>query len=165
MSTISLRAATAEDEPFLFDLYGQVRAVEFAALPLPPEQKAHLIRMQYSAQHNAYESEYPGSGYELVLLDGQPVGRVWIARLQTRIVLVDIALLESVRNRGIGKSLISQLQTEAIGSGKPIRSTVSRFNPGSLHFHQSLGFRLAGEDELHFTMEWIPYEVISKPPS
>jgi hypothetical protein len=33
---------------------------------------------------------------------------------------------------------------------------VDRFNPGSLKFHQRLGFQVVREDLLQFYMEWRP---------
>ena len=156
MSSVSLRPATAEDESFLFDLYCAVRAPEFALLPLPPEQKNHLIAMQYAAQRNAYRAEYPGSSYEIVLEQGRPVGRIWIARLEDEFHLVDIALLPQARNAGIGTMLMKQLQAEARRAGKPVRSSIFQFNPGSLRFHQRLGFQVTNEDEIQCYMEWTP---------
>jgi ribosomal protein S18 acetylase RimI-like enzyme len=156
MMPITLRPATAEDENFLFDLYCAVRGAEFALLPLPSEQKQQLIRMQYQAQQSAYQTQFPQSGYEVVMRGEQPVGRVWIARLQNELHLVDIAVMPDAGNTGIGTFLVRQLQEEARGAGKPIRSTVFRFNPGSLRFHQRLGFVVISEDEMQFQMEWQP---------
>ncbi len=157
-SVITVRRATSEDREFLFDLYCAVRAPEFALLALPPEQKQQLILMQFTAQQNAYRAQYPGSDYVIVLQNGRPVGKLWIAQTQNEFHLVDIALLPEARNTGIGTLLIGQLQSEARRAGKPVRSTVFRFNPESLRFHKRLGFSIATEDATQFYMEWAPSE-------
>ena len=38
----------------------------------------------------------------------------------------------------------------------PIPCTVDRLNPGSLRFHQRLGFTMVREDLLQYYMEWRP---------
>jgi GNAT superfamily N-acetyltransferase len=153
---IDLRPAAPTDEGFLFELYCQVRAPEFAMLILPEEQKAQVIGMQYTAQRAAYQAQFPGSNYEIVLNAGQPVGRIWVDRGESDLFLVDVALLPACRNAGIGTWLIKQLQSEARAAGKPIRSSVFRFNPGSLRFHERLGFRVTHQDEVEFHLEWRP---------
>jgi len=155
-SVIDLRPATAADDGFLFELYCQVRAPEFAMLALPEEQKAQVIRMQHSAQRAAYQAQFPGSNYEIVQQDGQAVGRIWVDRAERDIFLVDVALLPASCRSGIGTHLIKELQSEARATGKPIRSSVFRFNPGSLRFHEGLGFRVTHEDEVEFHLEWRP---------
>ena len=157
-SVITVRRALPEDRDFLFGLYCVTRGAEFALLPLPEEQKRHIILMQFTSQQNAYQAQFPGSDYLIVLQNDRPVGKIWIAQMEHEFHLVDIALLPQARNSGIGTVLIRQLQTEGRRAGKAVRSTVFRFNPGSLRFHQRLGFRIRAEDELQCYMEWTPGE-------
>jgi ribosomal protein S18 acetylase RimI-like enzyme len=160
MPAIHRRAATPADEPFLFELYCAVRASEFAQLILPEPQKRQLIRMQYTAQMNGYASEFPGSAFEIVMEDERKVGRIWIARLEDSFHLVDIAILPEAQNAGIGTSLIRELQREAEAAQKPVRLSVFRFNPGSLRFHQRLGFEVTHEDAIQLYFEWNPKKSI-----
>ncbi|HUA59411.1 MAG TPA: GNAT family N-acetyltransferase [Verrucomicrobiae bacterium] len=151
---VHLRDATVADEPFLFDLYAAVRAPEFALLP--EAQRQHLIRMQYAAQTGAYRAMYPGTGYQIILRGSEPMGRIWITELPGEFRLVDIALLPEGRNRGVGSALLRDLQGRAQAEGKRISSSVFRFNPGSLRWHQKLGFRVVSEDEIRIDLEWLP---------
>ena len=155
-ASISLRATVPEDEPFLFHLYCKTREPEFALLDLPDQQKMSLLQMQYDAQHGGYCAQYPGSENLLVMHQDVPAGRIWIARLEDEICLVDIALLAEFRSQGIGTLLVNEILEEARKAGKPVRSTVFRFNYGSLRFHQRLGFQVKAEDEIQFYMEWAP---------
>lgn len=153
---IHRRAATPDDEPFLFELYCAVRAHEFALLPLPEPLKQQVIRSQFTAQQSGYSTEYPGSGFDIVFKDERKVGRIWIARLQDSFHLVDIAVMPEAQNAGIGTDLVRELQREAEAAQKPVRLSVFRFNPGSARFHERLGFSVTHEDPIQFYYEWNP---------
>jgi len=154
MSTLAVRPALPQDEIFLYDLYAAVRGPEFALAPVTPAQREHLIRMQFRAQTSAYAYTYPNSCYHIVLLDGKPVGRLWVAPTCDELHLVDIAVHPSLQRKGIATVLIQRLQLEAAKARLPIRCCVFRFNPASLSFHKKLGFTIVREDELHYYMEW-----------
>jgi GNAT superfamily N-acetyltransferase len=154
MSTLAVRPAQPLDEIFLYDLYSAVRSPEFDQAPITGTQKEFLIRMQFQAQTSAYTQMYPNSCYHIVLLDGKPVGRLWVAQDEREFHLVDIAMHPSLQGKGIGTVLIQRLQHEAAKVRLPIRCSVFRFNPGSLRFHQRLGFVIVRADEMHYYMEW-----------
>jgi ribosomal protein S18 acetylase RimI-like enzyme len=154
MSTLAVRPALPQDEIFLYDLYSAVRAPEFARAPVTPVQKEHLIRMQFRGQMSAYAQMFPNSCCHVVMLDGKPSGRLWVAMLESEYHLVDIAVHPSLQSKGIGTALIQRLQQEAARARLPIRCCVFRFNPGSLRFHQRLGFSIVREDLMHYYLEW-----------
>jgi len=154
MSTLAVRPALPQDEIFLYELYSAVRGPEFALAPITPTQREYLIRMQFHAQTSAYTQMYPNSCYHLVLLDSKPVGRLWVSQSEGEFHLVDIAVHPSLQSKGIGTALIRRLQQEAANARLPIRCTVFRFNPGSLRFHQRLGFTIVREDAMNYSMEW-----------
>ena len=83
-----------------------------------------------------------------------------MARQENEYDLVDIAIHPDLSNKGIGTALIQRLQTDAQQAKLPIHSTVFRFNPGSLRFHQRLGFRIVREDLMYFYMEWRPVPLL-----
>lgn len=159
MSTLAVRPALPQDEIFLYDLYRAVRAPEFDQAPIDATQKEHLLRMQFRGQMSAYQQMFPNSCYHLVLLDGKPVGRLWVAQDEAEFHLVDIALHPTLQSKGIGTVLIQRLQQEALAARLPIRCEVFRFNPGSLRFHRRLGFNVVREDQMHFYLEWRPLPV------
>jgi RimJ/RimL family protein N-acetyltransferase len=162
MPAIHRRPATPADEPFLFDLFCAVRTHEFALLPLPEPLKEHLIRTQYTAQMDGYSSEFPGSSFDIVLEDSKKVGRIWIARREDSFILVDIAILPAAQNSGIGTNLVRELQREAELARKPVRLSVFRFNPGSVRFHERLGFTVTHEDAIQFHYEWKPTQLVDQ---
>jgi len=154
MSTLAVRPALPQDEIFLYELYSAIRGPEFALAPITPTQREHLIRMQFRGQISAYTQNYPNSCYHIVLLDSKPVGRLWVAQSDSEFHLVDIGVHPSVQSKGVGSALVQRLQQEAARARMPIRSCVSKFNPGSLRFHKRLGFSIVREDEMNYFMEW-----------
>jgi len=156
MSTLAVRPALPRDEIFLYELYSAVRAPEFELAPIPATQKEQLIRMQFRAQMSAYTQMYPNSCYHIVLLDCKRVGRLWVAPGIDEFYLVDIAVHPELQHKGIGSVLVQRLQQEAAKARLPIRSCVMRFNPGSLRFHQRLGFNIVREDLMYSYLEWRP---------
>jgi GNAT superfamily N-acetyltransferase len=160
MSTLAVRPALPQDEIFLYELYVAIRGPQFALAPITPAQREHLLRMQFRAQISSYAQQYPNSCYHVVLLDSKPIGRLWVAPVPGALHLVDIAVHPSMQSKGLGAVLVQRLQQEAQNAKLPIRSTVDRFNPGSLRFHQRLGFTIVREDLLNYYLEWRPAPLI-----
>ncbi len=153
-SAISLRPVTEADEPFLYELYKTVRGPEFAQVPLPPEQLEMLFSMQYRARTGSYEATFPKSQNSVILSGEAPIGQIWIDRNGGQILLVDIALLPAYRGTGIGSGLVEGLIAEARQSGLPLICSVATNNPGSLRFHQRLGFAIVAEDPMYYELEY-----------
>ncbi len=160
MSTLAVRPALPQDEIFLYELYVAIRGPLFALAPITPNQREHLLRMQFRAQLSSYTQQFPNSCYHLVLLDSKPVGRLWVAPAGDAFLLVDIAIHPNIQSKGLGTALVQRLQQEAQNARLPIRSTVDRFNPGSLRFHQRLGFQIVREDQLQYYLEWRPAPLV-----
>jgi len=160
MSTLAVRPALPQDEVYLYELYVAIRGPLFARTRLTPVQQQHLLRMQFQAQLSSYTQQFPNSCYHLVLLDGKPVGRLWVAPSGGGFHLVDIAIHPDVQSKGLGAVLIQRLQQEAQKAKLPITSVVDRFNAGSLRFHQRLGFTIVREDQLQYYMEWRPAPLV-----
>jgi GNAT superfamily N-acetyltransferase len=145
---IVLRPVSEDDQQFLFDLYVTTRE-DLASVP-------EIIPMQFSAQQNGYRSMFPDVEHSIILVDGVPAGRFWLARLESEFMVVDIALLPQFRRSGIGGVLYRQMMADAQVAGKPVHTSVLRFNEPSLRFHERLGFTPVAEDELMLHMEWRP---------
>jgi ribosomal protein S18 acetylase RimI-like enzyme len=156
MNSITLRPSVPQDRTFLYEVYFSQRAPEFAVLPFSEEQKRELVRMQFEAQLSSYSARFPDSRYEIVMLDGQPAGRIWVARQADEFRVVDVVILPHLQNAGIGTTLMQRLQAEAQQARLPIRATVSRTNPGSLRFHLRLGFKVVEEAPFDLYLEWTP---------
>jgi ribosomal protein S18 acetylase RimI-like enzyme len=153
---VTLRPATEQDDAFLYELFKSVRMPDFAQVPLAPEQLEGLMKMQYAGQKFSYSTQYPGPGHDIVLLAGAPAGRIWVNRSGSEHLLVDIALLPEFQNRGIGATLLQDVIAAAKQAGVPLKCSVAVTNPGSLRFHQRLGFQIVSQDMLYYELERQP---------
>jgi GNAT superfamily N-acetyltransferase len=145
-----LRDVNDADEDFLFRVFVSSRESEFSVFPEP--HRAALIRMQFAAQRQSYARRYADARHSIVLVDGQDAGHLWIGEDEKDIVVLDVALLPEYRNRGIGTALYSRLIEQARAAGKVLRASVSAANPGSLRFHQRMGFTMTGGDGMYIAL-------------
>jgi ribosomal protein S18 acetylase RimI-like enzyme len=150
---VHLRAVTAEDDPFLYKVYASTRADEMARVPWDEAQKAAFLRMQWEAQQLHYQTHNPNSTHDLILLDKDAVGRLYVSRRKTEIRILDITILLEYRNRGLGTPLIKELMREAAQARLPLNLYVESFNP-SLHLFERLGFSIVESDGINQLMEW-----------
>jgi ribosomal protein S18 acetylase RimI-like enzyme len=137
--SISLRPITDADMEFLLRLYGSTREDELKRVPWPEDVKAAFVRQQFSAQHAWWTEHYPGASFDLVLLEGEPVGRLYVDRWEREIRIVDVAILPEWRRRGIGERLIRGLFAEADAAGKQVSIHVEQYNPAR-GLYERLGF-------------------------
>ncbi len=149
---ISLRPVAPEDDGFLCRVYGSTREVELAQVGWDDAQKDAFVRMQFDAQRRYYAENYAGASFDVVLVDGEPAGRLYVARWPDQIRIVDIALLPRYRNRGVGSSLLQELLVEGDESGRPVTIHVERFNP-ALNLYARLGFVLSADKGVYLLLE------------
>ena len=155
--SLSLRPVSPDDEGFLLRVYASTRAEEMALVPWNEEQKQAFVEMQFNAQKESYAQQFPEAEYHVILHDGDPAGRLTVARSEKRILLIDISLLPAYRNLGIGSELIRDLKAEAQRTGKPLRLDVENFNPAH-RLYERLGFKKIDEAGFYLQMEWRPGE-------
>jgi GNAT superfamily N-acetyltransferase len=118
---VTLRPSGEQDLEFLFRVYADSRAEEMALIAdWSEEQKEAFLRFQFRAQHTHYREHYPDARYDLILRDRSPIGRLYVCDLEEEIRLMDIALLASERNRGVGTGLVKALLDRAAGAGKRV---------------------------------------------
>jgi GNAT superfamily N-acetyltransferase len=150
---ISLRPITSSDESFLARVYASSRAEELAITGWSEEQKAAFCRSQFEAQRAYYAENYRDACFQLIESDGWPAGRLYVARWEKEIRVVDITLLPEFRGNGTGTKLLCQLQDEARRAGKPLTIHVERFNR-ALQLYQRLGFQQVEDKGVYLLMKW-----------
>lgn len=153
--SIGLRPATTTDDLFQYRVYASNREEEFRHIDWEENQKEALLAMQFHVQGAAYRQGFPGSGYEIILFDDQPIGRLFVHRGPEVIRVVDIGLLSEYRNRGLGGALLEAMLDEAAESGQPVRLHVESSNR-AVRLYERLGFRPIRIDGIHVEMEWAP---------
>src|SRR6185369_3773309 len=150
---ITLRDSTIEDDPFLREVYACTREQELAMVPWNDDQKNAFLRFQFDAQHAYYHEQYPDAGYQIVLKDGDPVGRLYIARKPNEVKILDLTVLPPHRNKGIGSQLMSEILSEANISGKRVLIWVEQSSPAQELFKR-LGFSKIEDNGYQELLEW-----------
>lgn len=152
--TLGLRPVTAEDDDFLLSIYASTRAEELSQAEWPAGQQEAFLKWQFDLQRREYDVRFPDAEYYLILIDGQPAGRIWIGRDSEQIRLLDIALLTEFQNRGAGTLLLRRLIDEAERAGKPLRHMVFVLNNDAHRFYERLGFTIIEDLGAYKHMEW-----------
>jgi ribosomal protein S18 acetylase RimI-like enzyme len=153
-STLQLRPVTDSDNPFLLSVYLSTREEELAQAQWQEGQKEMFVSWQFGLQRREYDARYPDAAYDVILVDQQPAGRIWVGTDDAQIRLLDIALLPEFQNRGVGTALLHQLMDDARASGKALRHMVFMLNSDAKRFYERLGFVTIEDLGAYQHMEW-----------
>jgi GNAT superfamily N-acetyltransferase len=150
VENILLRTANPNDEPFIQELFFDVRSVEFTQIGFPLEQLTPLLSMQYKAQTQSYNAQYPNAEHSIIELNGEKIGRLLVNRKEKNTLLVDIAILHNFRGHGFGSFLLERLKAES----EIIGLSVYKTNFGAIKLYEKLGFAATNDDGMYLEMEW-----------
>ena len=124
-------------------------------MPWDDAQKDAFLRMQFDAQDAWWHENYDGASFDVILVDGEPAGRLYVHRGPSEIRIVDIALIPEHRGGGVGTSLLRDLLAEADEGGKSVTIHVERMNP-ALRLYERLGFTVAEDKGVYLFLERPP---------
>jgi ribosomal protein S18 acetylase RimI-like enzyme len=155
MDGVSLRPLGPGDRELVFRVYASTRAEELAVVPWGDAQKEAFLRAQFDAQNRWYCEHYVGASFDVVLVDDEPRGRLYVYRGTDEIRIVDIALLPEHRGNGVGTALLRELLSEADAAGKRLTIHVERFNR-ALRLYERLGFAIAEDKGVYLLLERLP---------
>ena len=153
--TIDLRAVEMGDEDFLFSVYASTRIDEMARVDWNAEQQETFLRMQFNAQSQFYIESYPGAEFQVITLNDQPIGRLYVHRRADEIRIMDIALLPEFRGQGIGSTLLQNILEQGKNLNLPVTIHVEQFNP-AIRLYQRMGFQPKEDKGVYLLMEWSP---------
>ena len=120
--------------------------------PWDDAQKDAFLRMQFDAQDAWWREHYAQASFDVILVGGEPAGRLYVHRGESEIRIVDVALLPEHRGNGVGSSLLHDLISEADAAGKSLTVHVERMNP-ALRLYERLGFSLAEDKGVYLFLE------------
>ncbi len=103
-------------------------------------------------------STFGDANLNLILLDGEPVGRLYLYHRKDEIRIIDLALLTEHRSQGIGSALLRDILDQATQAELPVRFHVERNNPALALYHRP-GFCEIGDEGVYCLMEWEPRKV------
>ena len=149
-ASVTFRPITPDDMPFLYRVYASTRTEELAPLPWTPEQVTAFLTMQFNAQHNYYQQQFPKALYLIILQGEQAIGRLYREWRDKDLHVLDISLLPEYRGKGIGSAILKDLIVEATTAGCGV-SIYVEFNNPALRLYERLGFRqISSEGVYHF---------------
>ena len=150
---VTLRPASLpDDELFLQDLYYDMRD-DIRGIFGDENLERATARIQYQAQKASYETEFPTADHQIVLLDGQPIGRLLVERRTELLFAIDLALLSEHRNQGIGTVILDRLIREAADRRVPLALSVVKSNP-ALRLYERRGGVIDGQSATHYFLSW-----------
>jgi ribosomal protein S18 acetylase RimI-like enzyme len=150
-----LRPVGESDDRFLRSLYASVREDELALVPWGEAQKEAFLRQQFDAQDAYYREHYDGASFDVIEVGGEPAGRVYVARWEDEIRIMEIALLPEHRGAGIGTRLLRELLDEGARTGKRVSIHVEK-NNRALRLYERLGFAAVADRGVYLLLEATP---------
>lgn len=150
---LSLRPAVLrEDKDFLFELYCSTRQ-DLMDLSIPDDLKTGLLMMQFNAQSAQYLRDFPDGIDYIIERHQKPVGRLMIDETGPDLIGIDLALLPSIRNHGVGSTIFGYLFQKTKQDFESFIIHVTKINPAK-RLYDRLGFEVTGETEMYFEMIW-----------
>jgi ribosomal protein S18 acetylase RimI-like enzyme len=124
-------------------------------VPWDEPTKRAFLRQQFDAQDAHYKEHYRDTSYDVIVVAGEPAGRLYVARWKDEIRIVDISLLPAHRGRGVGTALLRELMADADAAGKPLSIHVEVNNPAR-SLYDRLGFEVAEDKGVYVLMRRPP---------
>lgn len=152
-STITLRPVRPDDELFLRAAYASTREEELGRTGLDDAQKEAFLDMQFRAQQQDYRGRFPDAEHSIILHGDERVGRLYVARSDDEVRVLDLTVLPEYRNGGIGTGLVKDLVREASESHRPVRIHLDYGSP-SIRLFERLGFTPVEEQPFTALFEW-----------
>jgi ribosomal protein S18 acetylase RimI-like enzyme len=147
LPTYELRSAKQEDADFLWDLRQQA-------------MRAH-VEKTWGQWDDAQQRKFFDRGFvpretRIIMVDGQPAGRLDVSRSRLDFFLGLLELMPAVQGRGLGSAVLGDLQAEARTKRVPIRLQLLKSNAAAQRLYERLGFKHSGETTTHVLMLWEP---------
>jgi len=137
---VGVRPETALDRDFCASLYALTRAAELASVDWSDDDKQFFCRQQFDTQYVHYRQHYANAQFLLIEVDGVSAGRLYFEKTGKELRLMEITLVDAVRNRGIGGAISRALLLNAHSAGIPMGLHVEPFNPAR-RLYERQGFR------------------------
>jgi ribosomal protein S18 acetylase RimI-like enzyme len=151
--TITRRPETLDDEPFLRQMILASITQELMAWTWPDAIRDQLLGMQYTSKVGSLRANYPQASSEIILVDGQPAGWIFLDELPESIHLCEIMVLIERRGQGVGAAVLREVLAAADRAGKPVHLLVNVTNTRAIQLYERLGFARTGGNEVQHEME------------
>jgi ribosomal protein S18 acetylase RimI-like enzyme len=141
----SLRPATADDFPFLYDLH--VAAMK--------DYVAQTWGWDDAVQQEMFAAGFQPASSQIIVVNGRAVGVLAVECRPTDWFLVNIEIAPAAQGQGLGAAILRDLLATAARDGLPVRLQVLKVNPAR-RLYARLGFAITGETPTHYLMSATP---------
>lgn len=152
---VLLRPMRDGDHGVVQSIFSACRVAPFRQAGLPDAMIDTLMAQQWRAQQDQYRHVFPDAVYDLVVREEAVIGYLFAVRGPDRHVLIDIALRPDCSGMGIGSALVAALLAQAGSAGQKVSAHVAR-DGRAWALWQRMGFRVVGDDGVHYAIEWSP---------
>ena len=142
-----LRPATKADTEFLWTLRQRV---------MKENVEQTWGKWDDAQQRKFFDRGFVPKDTNIIVVDGEAVGRIDINHSHMEIFLSIIELMPEVQRKGIGSAVMRSLMEEAKTARLPIRLQVLKANTGAHKLYEHLGFKSLGETTTHHLMVFAP---------
>jgi ribosomal protein S18 acetylase RimI-like enzyme len=113
LGPVLLRPEREEDQPFRYELFCNSRLPEWYQVELDPAVREQLMQHQFNAQTVSYRAQFPNARFDIIWLDGRPIGRIIVDGPHRFLHIVDQAIVPELRSRGIGSAIMRYFMDRA----------------------------------------------------
>ena len=99
-----------------------------------------------AVQNARFERKFVLEEVRVIVADGEDAGYLQTAVEADDVIIKELHIVDTFRNRGIGTEVLRLLLAEAKRIAKPMTVTVVKFNP-ALAFYKRAGFRIVSEQD------------------
>jgi N-acetylglutamate synthase-like GNAT family acetyltransferase len=96
--------------------------------------------------------EFKTEAISLIEVDNKPIGTIGINESDGAIVIGRLYIIDSYQSKGIGSKIINDIIDKY--PGKTLRLGVLKVNNRAKRLYESLGFKVYGEENEHYKMEY-----------
>lgn len=154
-SIISLCPLKPSHIDFLLQLFKECRPDLAMIGGINEKQIEGIIFQQFAIEQEQLMKMYPDAEFNIVMLNEEPIGRLYIYHGKLSDHIVEIGLLESYRGLGIGKKIMTTAIKNALRKGKDVSLQVTWFNKGAYTFYEKLGFKPIENNGVFWEMRYM----------
>ena len=151
---LTLRPENEGDHDFRYRLFCDSRLPEWEPVRANPALFEQIMQHQFQAQTVSYRTQFPGARFDIIELEGEPIGRIVVDRPGSILHIVDQAIVPLLRGRGIGTAIMRALMAEARCADVPVVLMVASDNDPSMRLYLRLGFEPVETHSTHIEMRW-----------
>jgi len=152
---ISVRPATANDQPFMETLYRSARP-ELQFIDGGQELVETVVAQQFHAHTQGAGETYPNAMHFIIEKTQHSIGVLSVDFGHNEVRVIYVAFIPAARGFGYGKAILQGVQQAAASSHCPVAVVVWHNNPGAKRIYLELGFQVEESQLLADRMVWYP---------